>query len=292
MGDTRRASDGALLDSYSKALSINASRQLSLRAARFLRWLDGRPLDKKAVEGWMAKRRERDRCADGTIAWEFQVLRRLYLANKIEWPFRRGDAPVIRESEVYKPALSTPVVGEIVAAARERQKRQPHYACFTALSTIYGLRRQEIAAMTPASLRNGLIFVETVKHGRQRSHLVPDFVLPWIERWGFRVQFSGAMLGEYFNNLKRDIGMSKQAGMEINWHSIRRALVIELKKARLPDYQIESFLRWKPMGGMHARYAASEIVDKEGRRAGQNLSDEEADRAIFAVHPFLQLWKE
>ncbi len=204
---TTRPSNAEAIALYTASLSSEGTDRYVTVAKNFLRYLKDRPMDRAAVEGWIKRRRDIDKCADGTLHWEFSVIRRLYIAALGEkgWPFRRGDAPVIRQGNVYAPALGAITVAKLVATARAMSR--PTYACFLALSTTYGLRRVEMASMTPASLKGNLLYVETAKHGRQRHHLIPPHILPYVKRWGFQATMSVAALSYLFDQLKEEAGL-------------------------------------------------------------------------------------
>ena len=71
--------------------------------------------------------------------------------------------------------------------------------------------------------------------------------------------------------------------LRTGWHAIRRALVTELIRAKLDFNVIGSFLRWK---------MAADVFDIPRMIAVYDQRPfEEVDRAAFAVHPFMELWR-
>lgn len=294
--ETRPTND-ELLERYRKTLRSDTDSRYPQVARDFLAWVGSRPIDLAAVEGWTARRR-RERYASGSIAFEWRVIRRLFLANKLEWPFHRGDAPPVNQSEVRAPRLDDETVERIVRAAMASERS--YDATLLALSTTYGLRREEMHTMRPENLRNGLLYVETAKHGRQRYHVVPEEIAPWVGRWGFQRPLSLSTISNTFLRLRTEAGFKRtehrgdveDEGEGISFHSIRRSLAHHLRAAKLPDNVINSYLRWKPYGSMLDRYSsANEVVGIGRRRAEMPSMDTEVDEQVFAVHPFLKFWK-
>jgi len=99
-------------------------------------------LDKESINKYLAKLKRRGK-SPGTINFAFRVIRTLFNVNRLEWPFRRGEGPQIRQRDEYKPALDPELVRIMVEAAKTG-KLGDAPACFLALATVYGLRREEM----------------------------------------------------------------------------------------------------------------------------------------------------
>jgi integrase len=286
-----------MLKRYEASLPEGPTRAQNVRiAGMFLDWLEDRELSAENVRKWQAKRRREKLLADGTIHHEFSILRRLFVVNGIEWPFRRGEAPVVHESEVYAPALDSQDIAAMVNVVLGREEPQgkikpaPVHKAFLCLSTVWGLRRVEMAEMRPEFLdtRNGMLFVQTAKKGRQRWHIVPDYIMPHLEEWGFRQPLNPTQLSALFSELKGMIGLDEP---EVGWHSIRRSAVMEAYRAGLSEAEIYSFYRWKRSTfNMPLRYATSKVVSRSGVRAEVADEDRKIDQRFLELHPFPKLW--
>lgn len=286
-----------LLEKYAASLP-DGSRQRATQAKVFLEWLGDRELNAEAVRDWIKKLR-RKTYADGTIAIYWSVLRRMYKVNGLEWPFRKNDAPVVRENEVYAPALAPEIIRQMVAVVRGKKKPRgrlkptAQHAAFLALSTIWGLRRIEMVGITPGFIDNlrGTLFVETAKHGRQRHHVIPKIILPYLERYGFKTPVNVTLLSKLFNELKDMVGFRGEISQEVGWHAIRRMLTRSLLDAGIPLNQVNMFGRWKRGGAdMALRYGSTQIVGRRGKAVELPNLDREVDEVILAHHPFLRYW--
>lgn len=254
---------------------------------RFLKDCRGN-FSRRAVESHLNRLRS-EGYSDGTIDVVFRALRRFYRVNNLEWPFRRGEGPVVREMEVFAPALAPEVVRAMIAAARSGVLTAEE-AAHLALSTTYGLRRTEMAqiAARNVDLKNRLLFVETAKHGRQRYHLIPEEILPYLEAYDFPPR-SLTYLTLMYYSIEKKAGLPRMK--EVGWHSIRRILDRLLIDAHLPPLTVMDFLRWKRSDrSMVARYYSVTVVGTE-MRIEMDRADRDVDLAVFAVHPFLPAWR-
>lgn len=147
-----------------------------------------------------------------------------------------------------------------------------------ALSSTYGLRQSELGAICQEdiNLLERTILIRTKKGGRVRRHYIPDEILPIVSSFSFDGNLEPTTLNIIFKQICSLAGVKREK-REV-WHSIRRRLLVELVNARLPDEVIYSYLRWKrremPMISVY-----------------YNPKDEEVDRQVFAVHPFIRSWQ-
>jgi len=253
---------------------------------RFLKDCKG-DFSRSAVDKHIRRLRDK-KYADGTIDLVFRTIRRFYKVNGLEWPFRAGEGPTVREREVYAPALDPKVVAKMIKVVKEKAPKKPE-ATFLALSTTYGLRRTEMASIDASNidLENKVIFIETAKHGRQRYHLIPDEIIPYIKYDFPRISVS--RLTKIYYNIEKMTGLPRMR--EVGWHSIRRILDKLLYDAGLPGPLISDFLRWKRGGSdMSRRYYSATIVGEEGNMVEVGPGDRSVDEKVFEVHPFLHLW--
>lgn len=275
-----------MLENYAGALS-GSHHVYVPKARRFLKECRG-DFSRRAVERHLA-RLQREGYADGYVDLVFRTLKRFYRVNGLVWPFKRGEGPVIREREVFAPALDPAMVGRLIKGAQQGLLTSQE-AALVALSTVYGLRRGEMAALDAKSvdLANQLIYVETAKHGRQRYHLIPPEILPHLANHRFSpISATKASLAYYSAEEKAGLPRIREVG----WHAVRRILCRLLVDAGLPLPTVWDFLRWKRSDQMMvARYYSVTVVG-DTSRPELSRADREIDEAVFAAHPFLPLWR-
>lgn len=232
----------------------------------------------------------KDGYADGTINLVFRTLKRFYTVNGLEWPFKRGEAPVIREKQVFAPALSPDIVKNIVKAAGGGVLDEQESA-LVALSTTYGLRRSELASIRPENFNynSRLLFVETAKHGRQRYHLIPDEIIDYLKNYNFH-PVSESTVTKIYYRIEKKLGLPRM--QEVGWHGIRRILNRLLIDAGLPEFTVMDFLRWKRSTQLMPALYYSVTVIGEEKKVELGKTDREVDEKVFKVHPFLPFWRD
>jgi hypothetical protein len=121
--------------------------------------------------------------------------------------------------------------------------------------------------------------VVTVKGGPVTTHLVPDEIRPYL----FGYKRSGVTyMSRVFRRITKKVGITLP-GKNYGWHAIRRALATELVCTGVSLLNLLRFMRWSDASlkgefGMLAIYA--------------KRNQEEIDRSIFEVHPFLPIWRK
>ncbi len=289
---------GDLLEGYRNSLGEAARAYRVPRMRKFLEWLGDGEVDSEAVRKWLDKMR-RENYADGTVWLEFSILRRMFKVNDIPWPFRRGDAPVVREHQVHAPRLDVGDVERMVRVVLGQEEPQGiivpdvRHKVFLCLSTVWALRREEMWEMERSffDAERRLLFVQTAKHGRQRWHTVPPVLVPHLAEWGFDKRLSPSKISVLFQDLKRMIGFTDPVSYGVGWHSIRRAWVNTAEGVGIPDSAINNFCRWKRSSSdMRSRYGTSRVVGTsiDARELGQG--DRQVDELVYHLHPFLQYW--
>ena len=180
--------------------------------------------------------------------------------------------------------------------AAKAGKLAPDESCFLALSTIYGVRRQEMMDMQAkdVDLKAGTIFIRTVKHGRQRYHLIPAEIADVIGGYDFTTQYSASTVSQIFWAVVNKSNLEPLQSERLGWHSIRRAVLSGLIDNGLNPFAARSFLRWKSTMGelaMPARYYSNVTIGLKGKKV---VSEEaKGDKEIFEkYHPFLSFWRD
>jgi site-specific recombinase XerD len=271
---------------YQDQMTAGASPQYLAIAAQYC---ERHALTREDVAQYIADLRRRG-YADGTVDKHWRVIRRLFKVNGVEWPFRRGESPTIREQDVHALALPKDTIQRLILSARNLS---PSRAAYLALSTTYGLRRTELQRTLPDrwDLSRGLLYVETAKHGRQRYHKIPEAILPVLERAVPHMEReSEYRLSQAFHAIERLAGV--EHAEDTGWHAIRRSLNHYLIEAGATPFAVEHFLRWKrSANNMVARYHAVTFVGADGG-ISQGDNDRKLDEEIFQVHPFLPIWRD
>jgi len=280
-----------LLLKYSSNLSDSKYKNHYLSyAENFLSYADAP--DRENINKYLGRLKKEGRSA-GTVNFAFRVIHRLFEVNNIDWPFRRGEAPQIGQRDENKPALEPEVVKAMIDAAKD-DKLEADEMCFLALSTTYGLRREEMVNLTPAdiSLADKVIFISTIKHGRQRYHLIPPEIEAYVGRHDFSRQYSLTGMSQLFWQIVNRSGLAALKGHRLGWHSIRRTLLTLLHRSGLDPFAVHSFMRWKGSTqgdlAIDVRYHATSFVGLEGETAVSG--EAESDREIFEKHPFILFW--
>ena len=281
-----------LLAKYADNLANSENRNHYLRFARdFLDNAEG--LNRASIDQHLAALQKK-RYSPGTVNFAFRVIRRLLAVNNRPWEYRRGEAPAIKQRDEYQPQLSSRVINMMIEAAKNG-KLFADEQCFVALSTIFGLRREELANLRPAdiNLKSGAIYVATVKSGRERYHLIPQEIQPYLAAHDFGQHYAVATLNQMFKRILIKSGAGELKKLRLGWHTIRRALWDGLVDNNVNLLAARAFMRWKGAVGdlaMPARYHGNIVVD-----LGQTepiLNEAKGDEEIFQRHPFLAFWRK
>jgi integrase len=279
-----------LLAKYADNLAKSKNQKHYLKFAQD--FLDSaEELNRASIDQHVTKLQKRYK--PGTVNFAFRVIRRLFAVNKLDWEYRQGEAPVIGQRDEYQPQLGPRSIKMMIEAAKTG-KLSPDEQCFIALSTIYGLRREELANLQPADikLRSGAIYIATVKSGRERYHLIPQEIRPYLAAHKFSERYAVATLSQMFKRILTKSGAGELRKKRLGWHTIRRALLDGLVDNGVNLLAARTFMRWKGASrevAMPARYFGNVIVD-----VGETepvLDEAKNDEEIFEKHPFLPFWR-
>ncbi|RLD19315.1 MAG: hypothetical protein DRI33_03300 [Caldiserica bacterium] len=217
-----------------------------------------------------------------SIQQVYAVIKWFYKTMKFDF----GDIPPphIEEDEVEAVALPKEDVIKLIIASRNMK---PILQGFIALSTIYGIRRKEMAMLKPehVDISGSKIFITTAKGGMSRWMYLPDEIKPVMAKWisSYKPVKETALSGAFWKCCREamiDIP-TRRAG----WHMIRRRLIVELTKVGLPDHVIIRFMRWK------RKDAVSSILYRYRQAEPDEELIEEVDKKVMEVHPFLKYWR-
>ena len=292
------------LEKYVAALhgDETQNKKYAKYVADFLRENGNRAIDREAVERRI-KRLADAKYAGATINGHFRILRAAFRVNGIEWPFRRGEGPVVREHEVLALALDDKLVRRMVLAARRdvalppRQRRlMPYDALYLALGTTYAARCSELAALSKKTIdaERNILYVETKKSGRERFHVIPEQIRSYV--YGALPSLAPKTpqcLNTVFRRCERLAGLAHTD--ELAWHGFRRMLDRRLLQSGLESQAVSNFLRWKRSSSvMVDRYHSNITVvgEAEDGVAENGSGDAEVDLRVYEHHPFLPFWEE
>ena len=280
-----------LLRKYASNLPDSSSRNQYVSYAR--NFLDSAAvLDRESINKYLARLKRQGK-SPGTVNFAYRVIRTLFNVNKLDWPFRRGEAPLIGQRDEYKPALDPELIRIMVEAARNgRLEGAP--ACFLALSSVYGLRREEMCDLQPGDvdLKADTIFINTAKFGRERYHLIPVEIKPYLGRHDFSQRYSLTQMSQLFWVVVNRSGLEALKPQRLGWHCIRHTVKTLLDDSGLSLYAVHDFMRWKGVDkqfAMDVRYHASHFVGLDGTRVV--TKEAESDKEIFLKHPLLEFWR-
>jgi hypothetical protein len=203
------------------------------------------------------------------------MVRPLKLLAEIQgWNFPRLAMPKVRDGDISRPILSYEEVCRMIRRGKEVLSERE--LAYLALSSTYGLRREELRGLGRI---DGKVTVETVKGGPVTTHLVPDEIRPYLggyERTGVRY------MSFIFRRIVEKLGISS-AGENYGWHAIRRSLATELLYRDVSLINVVRFMRWSD-GSVKGEFGMLAIYGKRNQ--------EEVDRSVFKVHPFLPIWSK
>jgi len=304
-----------ILDQFQEDLAHSGDHTKSSRSYYAQKWLDfagdtpPEQWDKRLVQKFM-KQVAKEGYAAGTQRNIYEIARRVFAAagevwesekrsvlSKIDphnpnsmpelfkvvisqppsWPMAKRDGPVVGIDDVVKPALTFEEIETMIGAAKEG-KLATDEAAFLALSTTYGLRREEMKRITTNDIdyNVGSIFIRTAKGGDPRPHKLATEIIPYLKRHDFNQEYSLFSLSRFYILIEHRAGGIHREGA--GWHSIRRRLDALLMD-RLSIPAVRLFLRWKVRSSsdMPLSYYSKDL--------------DENDTEVLAVHPFTKLWE-
>jgi hypothetical protein len=196
------------------------------------------------------------------------------LAQIQGWSFPRLAMPKVRDGDVRRPMLSNEEVCQMIRRGKEVLSETE--LAYLALSTTYGLRREELSNLGRI---DGKVTVETVKGGPVTTHVVPGEIKPYLAGYERnRVRYMSFV----FQRIIKKLNITLTSG-NYGWHAIRRELATELLYRDVSLINVVRFMRWSD-GTVKGEFGMLAIYGKRNQ--------EEVDRSVFRVHPFLPIWSE
>jgi hypothetical protein len=196
------------------------------------------------------------------------------LAQIQEWHFPRLAMPKVRDADVRRPILSREEVNRMIRRGKEVLSGSE--LAYLALSTTYGLRREELSSLGRI---DGKVTVKTVKGGPVTTHVVPDEIRGYLAAYE---KTGVSHMSHMFQRTVNKVGLSLVGG-KYGWHAIRRALATEPLYRDVSLVNVVRFMRWSD-GSLKGEFGMLALYGKRNQ--------EEVDRSVFRVHPFLRIWSE
>ena len=240
----------------------------------YLQEIDGRtPTAKNAI--WFFDRLKEAGYSQSSINRHLAAVKSFFVANKIEWDSTLKSAFV----SIYQQETPTISIEDVKLLIKSTCKNGiSSDMVYLALSTVYGLRRVELARIVAEDVdkKNSTLFIKTAKGGVERKHSIPKEI-DFVKDFPFEEQ-SETTMSVLFTKICLLGGYIKKPNE--GWHSVRRSIVSEFYlNTNIPEAWIRLFFRWAP-AGTSQRYFAT------------GVNPLVADRKIFEKHPFLEFWKE
>lgn len=240
--------------------SPDSVKKFTRESEKFLYRVDGDMPTPEDAEAWMNYIR-RTRKSINYQNMGYWAIKRLYTVNKWDWPDSLETGP--RSPEIYEqkaPVFPAENIASLISWARD--KGTPQQTAMIAISTTWGLRREEMRRIVSDDIQHGTILVRTGKHGRARRHSIPDFLQPYIAGYNFEPRLSLPTLSDMFILVCYKAGIDRPDGT--GWHGIRRTIAGTLENAGWAETKISNYLRWSiSRRGMALRYAMSTREDRE-----------------------------
>jgi len=109
--------------------------------------------------------------------------------------------------------------------------------------------------------------------------VVPDEIKPYLAGYERnRVRYMSFV----FQRIIKKLSITLTSG-NYGWHAIRRGLATELLYRDVSLINVVRFMRWSD-GTVKGEFGMLTIYGKRNQ--------EEVDRSVFKVHPFLPIWSE
>lgn len=281
----------AQVNKFANSLRIGAKPQYEADMRRFVAAVKG-DYSKEKLMSYINGMLQQG-YAVGTISRKVvPMVKKFYKVNDIPWPLRKGETPRSGEADVRALAISSRVIARLIMAAGSPSVNQYNVALL-ALSTTYGMRRVELASLTPKSvdIKSGMIYVKSAKGSRERWHMIPDEIKPQLDvRFKKLTDWAAS---KAFWEMEQAAGIIHK--LDTGWHSIRRMLIKELVTRDLPDQTVRSYMRWKRSefgGDMLGLYFTSTVIDDDAEVVESSQADKDVDRSVIKVHPYLPIWRE
>ncbi|MCH8005422.1 MAG: hypothetical protein IH888_04220 [Planctomycetes bacterium] len=295
-----------ILDKYLETLGPTVSPDYPRIGARVAAFIEKgeHGFDRKTVDAYR-RSRKRVGVKDSTVLKEFHVMRRVFMANQEPWPFKRGEGPRVSARDRWAPSAEAEFIVALIEATPGLANE---HRALLAMSTTYGMRREELSyywdsyeesmvGLGPDDFdkKHTIVYVTTAKGGRERYHLIPDAIKPYLEAYDWRPR-APSTVSQIFREIRRQANLDFKG---VAWHAIRRGIVSALLEPTdedvqpLTESQADLFMRWSqgPENKMVKLYQTGQKVGLGGVETDMGRQDEQVDRRVFELLPWLSVWE-
>jgi len=196
-------------------------------------------------------------------------------------------------AESRRTDLDKDLVTDFIAAARRGDLTEQQVFAL-ALSTTFGMRAGEIAAVRPEDVdtRESRLFIRTEQGGVIRWQWLPPEIQSYIPE-KLEHRDANAVVKSFASMWAVVLEIPRPN--RVGWHSIRRALEVALSDAGVSQEARRRFTRSKTANSSMAELNASatSLVTRQGEVAARQLGDSgsrEFDRECWDRHPYVGLW--
>jgi len=254
----------------------------------FLQWRGSMfPPNEKDFRRYFIYRRGKS-VSERTLTKEFVQLQKLASANEWPWPFTKDDRP-LSDKEPFAPALTLEEVETLISA---RDLFNDGELFYVALSTTWGLRREEMVRIRKRDYNEETIKIRTAKRGPKIEHLIPEEICKALSDFNPHINNINTLSYIFYRVMdKSGLGQRKGYG----WHSIRRtlrtALEWKLAENRKPLSLVADYMAWSKAhkGVVYGGAAMLGVYSHQEVMSDQPFA---VDRIILPIHPFLGHWRQ
>lgn len=258
-----------------------------IAARKFLNFTGNKlPPSKANLKRFFAQQKENS-ITSRTQNYYFSVIQKLYQANSWLWPLSKNDRPEIAENL----PITAFTVDEIKTLIKNRGSYSKEERFYLALATTFGMSRLELARVDNKDIKNGMLYIKPIRHGKGRWTVVPDEIMTALKEYHSK-QLSISTLSAIFKRILSKSGLNERKGY--GWYSIRVTLLERLRfalaQSELPISLADAYLRFSertPQGAYSKRVIAKLCED-----IGVSNDDlTMLDTIILQVHPFISFWQ-
>lgn len=233
-------------------------------------------------------RRRREGISEITLRKEFFHLQKLALANRWDWPFDSDDTP-FAEDKTKLPAMTRAQVEQLILAKDKLDRAERFYL---AVATTWIVRREELTRIKKIDFDGETFVIHTAKHGKKGRHLIPDVLKPVFADYRPKVH-SASALSLMFLRICQKAGVERLPRQ--SWHSIRYRLNTILEEV-VPRRILSEYSHWKTVSSSETfeepKIRGEDMIDHYIQPETSGRDPYHADKVIYAIHPFLPLWKK
>lgn len=239
-------------------------------AEDFLSYSEGK-LSRDEVMAYLG---EYSDCSSTYRRWIMIVLKGLFQACGVQWPFSKRELP-----KISKPSQPYLKFEQAELLIKEALALSPLDYALVCVDAVTGARREELTEMLREEYSQPYLVVRTRKGGNTKTRTLDPGTCSALDTYLSQrrdsspylfvntrgEQFSPQGLTERFQVLQKRCGFKKGVG----WHSIRRGVATWLYRNGMKEKEIQELIGWKTPS-MVSRYIQLEAGEVEKKAEGAN----------------------